>query len=120
MVHILSKGGLSLGAGVSGIATVTAAEPVAQTFARLGLPVALMGWLGALKLAGAATLWVSNPILREWVYSGFAFAMTGATYLHLAAGDSIAETGGPIALLALLAGTVGLDERRRWGVQSDH
>lgn len=107
------KGLLALSALLSGIATFTAAEPVTETFARLDLPARLMLWMGAAKLAGAVALWVPNaPALREWTYAGFAFAMTGAIYLHFSGGDSLAQSGGPIGLLALTLAAYAFERRQ--------
>ena len=104
---------LTLSALLSGFATVTAAAPVAETFVRLDLPDHLMLWMGATKLAGSVALWIPNaPNLREWTYAGFAFAMSGAIYLHLSAGDSLAQTGGPLGLFGLVLAAYMLERRQ--------
>ena len=41
------------------------------------------------------------PLLKEWPYAGFFFAMSGAIYSHIAVGDPIKENV-PALLLLLL------------------
>ena len=41
------------------------------------------------------------PLLKEWAYAGFFFAMSGAVFSHLASGDGAKEFFGPVLLLIL-------------------
>lgn len=105
---------LSLSALASGVATISGAAPVVETFARLQLPAPLMTWMGLVKIVGALALWVPRaPRLREWTYAGFTFAMSGATYVHLSGGDDLFETSGPILLLVFTLASYWLEHRER-------
>ncbi len=41
------------------------------------------------------------PLLKEWAYAGFFFAMSGAVFSHLASEDAAKEFFGPVLLLIL-------------------
>lgn len=105
-----ARGVFTLAVGFSGLACVALAGPIRETFARLGLPLALAVLVGVWKLLGAAALWLpGRPRLREWAFAGFVFLLSGAVVLHLAAGDSLAQSAGPMMLLALCAVVYRLD-----------
>lgn len=110
VLHLAVTAVLALGAAFSGAACLALAEPIRETFQRLGLPLPLAGLVGGWKLLGAAALLLpGRPRLREWAHAGFAFLFSGAVFLHLAAGDSLAATGGPLLLLALALVASALD-----------
>jgi hypothetical protein len=41
------------------------------------------------------------PLLKEWAYAGFFFAMTGAAFSHIAVGDPMKELVPSLLLLVL-------------------
>jgi hypothetical protein len=41
------------------------------------------------------------PLLKEWAYAGFFFAMSGAIFSHIAMGDPAKELFGPSLLIVL-------------------
>ncbi|MES2617818.1 MAG: DoxX family protein, partial [Bacteroidota bacterium] len=41
------------------------------------------------------------PLLKEWAYAGFFFAMSGAIMSHIASGNSAGEIFPPVLLLVL-------------------
>ncbi len=43
-----------------------------------------------------------HPLLKEWAYAGFFFAMSGAVFSHFASKDGAKEFFGPILLLILI------------------
>lgn len=54
----------------------------------LGIPLALLTLLGLWKLLGVAALVLpAGKRFREWAYAGFFFDLSGAAFLHVAAGD---------------------------------
>lgn len=68
----------------------------------LGIPTFILTLLGIWKLGGVVGLWIPNmPRLREWVYAGFVFDLTGAAWWHGAAGDT-AGIAPPLVLVTLL------------------
>src|SRR3954470_22341563 len=74
----------------------------ADSISHLGYPEYLLTLLGAWKFLGVvAVLIPKTPLLKEWAYAGFFFAMTGAIFSHIAIRDSIREVFPAALLLAL-------------------
>jgi hypothetical protein len=68
----------------------------------LGYPVYFLTILGVWKIFGAVTVLIPKfPVLKEWAYAGFLFAMTGAIFSHIIVGDSAAEILPSLLLLVL-------------------
>jgi uncharacterized membrane protein YphA (DoxX/SURF4 family) len=69
----------------------------------LGYPVYLLTLLGIWKILGVVAVLIPKfPLLKEWAYAGFIFAMSGAIVSHIAVGDSVSELF-PSLLLIILA-----------------
>ena len=69
---------------------------------KLGYPEYFVTFLGIAKVLGVVILLIPGfPLLKEWVYAGFCFMMSGAIFTHIAAGNSISETFPPLLLLIL-------------------
>src|SRR5947209_5370122 len=67
----------------------------------LGYPVYFQTILGIWKILGVITVLIPKfPLLKEWAYAGFFFAMSGAIASHLATG-SASEIFPSLLLLAL-------------------
>ncbi|MEQ9167116.1 MAG: DoxX family protein [Fulvivirga sp.] len=96
---------LSLGMVFTGIVQLIRQEDeVARTSEYLGYPVYLLTILGVWKLLGVvAVLIPKNPLLKEWAYAGFFFAMSGATFSHIAVSDPISEILPSLFLIVLTA-----------------
>ena len=74
----------------------------ANMITHLGYPVYLLTLLGIWKIFGViAVLLPKFPLLKEWAYAGFFFAMTGAIFSHIATGDSVIEIFPSLLLLIL-------------------
>jgi hypothetical protein len=57
----------------------------------LGYPVYFLSILGTWKVLGVVALLIPKfPLLKEWAYAGFFFAMTGAAVSHTIKGDGFA------------------------------
>ncbi len=70
----------------------------------LGYPVYFLILLGTWKILGTiAVLLPKFPLIKEWAYAGFFFAMSGAIFSHIASGDSISKIF-PSLLLLILTG----------------
>lgn len=93
---------LSLGMLSTGIVQLIHVQQEADLFVRLGYPAYLLTMLGAWKILGVIAVLVPKfPLLKEWAYAGFFFAMSGAVISHLAMNDEAKELFGPILLLVL-------------------
>lgn len=96
----LSLGMLSTGAvqllkakaGAGGVDSVT----------HLGYPTYFLTILGSWKILGVVAVLIPKfPLLKEWAYAGFFFAMSGAIFSHLASGSAVGEILPSVLLLVL-------------------
>jgi hypothetical protein len=93
---------LGLGMTATGIVQLIKQKEELTMMAHLGYPAYFLSLLGVWKILGVvAVLLPKFPLLKEWAYAGFFFAMSGAVYSHLASGDSAKELFGPVLLIAL-------------------
>ncbi|SEN24703.1 DoxX-like family protein [Mucilaginibacter gossypiicola] len=74
----------------------------ADSIAHLGYPAYFLTILGIWKVLGViAVLMPKSPVVKEWAYAGFFFAMSGAIFSHLAAGNAVNEIFPALLLLVL-------------------
>lgn len=93
---------LALGMLSTGIVQVLKLKEEADMMAHLGYPLYFLTILGVWKILGVITILIPKlPLLKEWAYAGFVFAMSGAVFSHFASGDGAKEYFGPILLLVL-------------------
>lgn len=87
----------------SGLMSLTKNPAIMESYTALGLPAYLGTLLGTWKLLGVIALFVPKfPTVREWAYAGFFFNLSGAIYVHIAAGDPISKAVAPVILVGLL------------------
>lgn len=68
----------------------------------LGYPTYLLTLLGIWKLLGVIAVLIPKfPLLKEWAYAGFFFAMTGAIFSHIASGNGFGEIFPSLLLFVL-------------------
>lgn len=102
IIYWIATAWLALGMLSTGIVQLIRMEEEVETFTQLGYPIYFLTLLGAWKIAGVAAVLVPKfPLLKEWAYAGFFFAMSGAVFSHIASGHSAAEMFGPLLLLLL-------------------
>lgn len=93
---------LSLGMTSTGIVQLIKMKEEADMMVHLGYPLYFLTLLGVWKLLGVvAVLMPKYPLLKEWTYAGFFFAMSGAVFSHISSGDSAIENFGPLLLIVL-------------------
>lgn len=93
---------LALGMVSTGIVQLIKMQEEIDNFNSLGYPLYLMTIIGAWKIAGVvAVLLPKFPLLKEWAYAGFFFAMSGAVVSHIAVGHEGVQVFGPALLLLL-------------------
>ena len=93
---------LALGMVSTGIVQIIKMKEEVDNFSNLGYPTYLMTVIGVWKILGVIAVLVPEfPLLKEWAYAGFFFAMSGAIISHLAVGDKPIELFGPTLLLVL-------------------
>jgi DoxX-like protein len=78
------------------------APPGVYGITHLGYPVYFLTILGVSKILGVVALLIPKfPLLKEWAYAGFFFAMSGAVFSHIASGDSMTQNVPALLLLIL-------------------
>ncbi|MBC7900628.1 MAG: DoxX family protein [Saprospiraceae bacterium] len=93
---------LALGMVSTGIVQLIRPEEEVAKLTHLGYPVYLLTILGIWKIMGVAAVLIPKfPVLKEWAYAGFFFAMSGAAISHIAVGDPVSEIFPSLLLLML-------------------
>ena len=93
---------LALGMTSTGIVQFIKMKEEVDLFNRLGYPLYFLTILGIWKLLGVIAVLIPKfPLLKEWAYAGFFFAMSGAVFSHLASGSGAMDYFGPVLLLVL-------------------
>ncbi|NOT77298.1 MAG: DoxX family protein [Cyclobacteriaceae bacterium] len=70
---------------------------------QLGYPTYFLTLLGVWKVLGVIAVLIPKfPLLKEWAYAGFFFAMSGAIFSHIASGNSSVNEIFPSLLLLIL------------------
>ena len=93
---------LSLGMASTGIVQLIKPTEEVEKITHLGYPVYFLTILGIWKLLGVlAVLAPKMPLLKEWAYAGFFFAMSGAAISHIALHDPVTEILPSLLLLTL-------------------
>ncbi|MCB0634390.1 MAG: DoxX family protein [Lewinella sp.] len=102
IIYWIATGWLSLGMVSTGIVQLMKMDEEVTNFTQLGYPLYLMSILGIWKLLGVVVVLVPKyPLVKEWAYAGFFFAMLGAIISHLVVGDPALTLFGPTLLLVL-------------------
>jgi len=102
IIYWVSTIWLSLGMVSTGVVQLLKMKEEATMFTHLGYPEYLLTMLGVWKLLGVVTVLIPKfPLLKEWAYAGFFFAMTGALVSHIVIGDGAKEFFGPSLLIVL-------------------
>jgi len=95
---------LSVGMLAGGIQQTLQIGGYNEIITKLHYPLYLLTILGVWKILGVIAILIPKfPLLKEWAYAGFFFAMSGAVISHLAVGQNFTET---IPALILLTATV--------------
>lgn len=93
---------LALGMTATGIVQFLKVKEEVDMMNHLGYPTYFLTLLGIWKILGVIAVLIPKfPLLKEWLYAGFFFAMSGAVFSHLAAGDAAITLFGPVLLLLL-------------------
>lgn len=102
LIYWITTGWLALGMLSTGIVQLMNMEKEVAMMNHLGYPIYFLFIIGIWKILGViAILSPKFPLLKEWAYAGFFFAMSGAVISHLIMGDAIKEIFGPLLLLTL-------------------
>ena len=104
IVYWIATVWLALGMLSTGIVQLIKMDEEVTEITDLGYPIYFLTLLGLWKILGVVAVLIPRfPLLKEWAYAGFFFAMSGAVFSHLAHGDDAKELFGPVLLLILTA-----------------
>ncbi len=93
---------LALGMVSTGIVQLLKMKEEVDKMTHLGYPVYFLTLLGVWKILGVVAVLIPRfPILKEWAYAGFFFAMSGAAISHLACNNPVKEILPSLLLLTL-------------------
>lgn len=93
---------LALGMLTTGTVQLLKMQADIDLMTQLGYPAYLLTILGVWKILGVVAVLIPNyPLLKEWAYAGFFFAMSGAVFSHMASGSGAKEYFGPVLLIIL-------------------
>jgi hypothetical protein len=102
IIYWISTAWLALGMLSTGIVQLLNVKEDVDFIIRLGYPVYFLTILGIWKILGVAALFIPKfPLLKEWAYAGFFFAMSGAVFSHMASGSPANEIFPALLLLFL-------------------
>jgi hypothetical protein len=102
IIYWISTIWLALGMVSTGIVQLLKMKDEVDKIAQLGYPRYFLTIIGVWKILGVVVVLMPKlPLLKEWAYAGFFFAMSGAVFSHLAVGDGAKEFFGPVLLLVL-------------------
>lgn len=102
IIYWISTIWLALGMLSTGTVQVLKVKEEVANITHLDYPGYLLTILGVWKILGVIAVLVPKfPLLKEWAYAGFFFAMSGAVFSHIASNNSMKELFGPLLLLIL-------------------
>ncbi len=93
---------LSVGMLAGGIQQTLQIGGYNEIITKLHYPLYVLSILGVWKILGVIAILIPKfPLLKEWAYAGFFFAMSGAAISHFAVGQSFTEALPALILLAV-------------------
>ena len=102
IIYWISTIWMALGMLSSGTVQLFKVKEEIDFIINLGYPGYFLTILGIWKILGVVTVLIPKfPLLKEWAYAGFFFAMSGAIFSHIASGNSVNETFPSLLLLIL-------------------
>ena len=102
IIYWISTIWLALGMASTGMVQLLMINDERVMMTALGYPLYFLTLLGTWKLLGVVAILIPKfPLLKEWAYAGFFFAMSGAVFSHVAIGDQAISLFGPLLLLFL-------------------
>ncbi|HMK05794.1 MAG TPA: DoxX family protein [Ferruginibacter sp.] len=102
IIYWIATAWLALGMLSTGIVQLIPMKEEVDMITGLGYPIYFLTIIGIWKILGVITILLPKfPLLKEWAYAGFFFAMSGAVISHAFMGDDAKPFFGPLLLLVL-------------------
>ena len=94
---------LAFGMLANGLAQIFHTKGFVDIIVHLGYPLYFLYIIGVWKILGVIAILIPRfKLVKEWAYAGFFFAMSGATFSHIALGDPMKEMAPSLVLLILV------------------
>ena len=111
---------LALGMTSTGVVQLFKFKADVDQITHLGYPVYLLTILGIWKILGVVAVLIPKfPVLKEWAYAGFFFAMSGAAISHIVSGDPVTQIFPSLLLLILTVSSWYLRPASRRSASAD-
>ncbi|MEO7538642.1 MAG: DoxX family protein [Pyrinomonadaceae bacterium] len=122
IIYWISTLWLALGMVSTAVVQFMRPEEEVTKITHLGYPVYLLTILAVWKVLGTiAVLIPKHPLIKEWAYAGFFFAMSGAAISHIIISDPFGEIFPSVLLLILtIVSWYFRPESRRMGSSDRH
>jgi len=93
---------LAFGMLAGGVQQVLQIGGYVDIVSQLGYPLYLLSILGSWKILGVVAVLIPKfPLVKEWAYAGFFFAMSGAAASHIVMGQPFSEAVPSLVLLTM-------------------
>lgn len=93
---------LALGMGSTGTVQLLKVKEEVTNITQLGYPLYFLTLLGIWKIIGVIAVLIPKfPLLKEWAYAGFFFAMSGAIFSQLSSDKPLQKILPSLLLLVL-------------------
>lgn len=94
---------LSFGMVAGGIQQMLQIGGYNEIVTSLGYPLYLLSIFGVWKIFGVIAILIPRfPLLKEWAYAGFFFAMSGAFISHMVVGQAFVEAVPSLILMTVI------------------
>lgn len=102
IIYWITTGFLAFGMTAGGVQQLFQIGGYVEIVSQLGYPVYLLSILGFWKILGVIAVLVPKfPLVKEWAYAGFFFAMSGAATSHITVGQPFTEALPSLILLIM-------------------
>ena len=104
IIYWITTGFLAFGMLAGGVQQLLQIGGYVEIITGLGYPLYLLSILGFWKILGVIAVLVPKfPLVKEWAYAGFFFAMSGAATSHIVEAQPIMEALPSLILLTVTA-----------------
>jgi uncharacterized membrane protein len=102
IIYWITTGFLAFAMTAGGVQQLLQIGGYVDIVSKLGYPVYMLSILGAWKILGVIAILVPKfPLVKEWAYAGFFFAMSGAAASHMTIGQPFTEALPSLILLTV-------------------
>src|SRR5699024_8533954 len=102
IIYWITTGFLAFGMLAGGVQQLLQIGGYVEIITQLGYPLYILSILGAWKILGVIAVLVPKfPLVKEWAYAGFFFAMSGAAISHIVKGQPFTEALPSLVLLTV-------------------